>query len=109
MIVAVGDTHTIIWYLSSSKRLSSTAKQFLDTAAANGDQIALSSITLVEIVYLIEKRKIPVESLTALAGALDTSRSVFIEFPLDLGIARALSKVDVAAVPDMPDRIIAAP
>jgi PIN domain nuclease of toxin-antitoxin system len=108
MIVGVGDTHTVIWYLSTSKRLPSTAKHFIDTAAANGDQIAIASITLVEIVYLIEKGKIPVESLSALAAALARAESAFVEIPLDLRIARALSQVDVSAVPDMPDRIIAA-
>jgi PIN domain nuclease of toxin-antitoxin system len=108
MIIGVADTHTVIWYLSGNQRLSSTAKRFIDSGAARGEQIGVSSITLVEIVYLIEKGRIPVESLTALATVLGEARNVFVELPLDLRIARALTQVDVIKVPDMPDRIIAA-
>ncbi|MCI0394026.1 MAG: hypothetical protein L0332_23190 [Chloroflexi bacterium] len=33
---------------------------------------------------------------------------MFVEVPVDLKIARALSRVDAGRVPDMPDRIVAA-
>ena len=107
MIVGVADTHTAIWYLSGSPRLSQNAKGFLDTAANNGDEIGLSSISFVEMVYLIEKGRIPAESLSRLAAEL-SSIGLFTEVPVDLQVARALSRVDITQVPDMPDRIIAA-
>lgn len=33
---------------------------------------------------------------------------MFLEIPVDLNIARTLARLDVAQIPDMPDRIIAA-
>ena len=74
----------------------------------HGDQIGLSSITLIEMVYLIEKARIAVESLIHLAMALEEPESLFLAIAPDLQVARALTRVKVASVPDMPDRIIAA-
>lgn len=108
MLAGVADTHTVLWYLYATPRLSPTARAFLETAAASGDQIGLSSITLIERVYLIEKGRIDAESFTRLAVALEDSNGMFLEVPPDLQIARALSRIDAASVPDMPDRIIAA-
>ena len=54
MILGVADTHTAIWYLFDDKRLSGTAGEFIDQAAVAGGRIAVSSITLAEIVYLLE-------------------------------------------------------
>lgn len=108
MLVGVADTHTVIWYLYADPRLSPAAKAFIEAAAANGDQIGLSSITLIEMVYLIEKGRIAVESFTRLAAALEEPGGLFIEIVPDLRVARTLSRIDVATVPDMPDRIVAA-
>jgi PIN domain nuclease of toxin-antitoxin system len=108
VIFCVADTHTIIWYLSRDNRLSAYAKQFLESSTQNGDQIGISSITLVEIVYLIEKGRIAAESLTSLASRFEEQFSMFLEIPLDLQITRTLSRIQPGQIPDMPDRIIAA-
>ncbi len=108
MIVAVADTHAAIWYLAADPRLSTSAKLFMDTAANDGDEIAVSAITLVEMVYLIEKGRIPPQRFSNLAEELGDPDSMFVEVPVDLKIARAVSRVDVQQVPDMPDRIVAA-
>lgn len=108
MIACVADTHTIIWYLSRDNRLSSTAKQFIEMKVAIGGQVAISAITLVEMVYLIEKGRIRAESFSDLASRLGNSTSMFVEVPLDLQIARTLSQISSIQIPDMPDRIIAA-
>lgn len=108
MISGVGDTHTVIWYLSQDKRLSAAAKDFIDATASTGGQIAISAITFVEIIYLIERSRIPVESLTLLSRELWNLTGVFVEVHLTLEIARTLSSIDSTIVPEMPDRIIAA-
>jgi PIN domain nuclease of toxin-antitoxin system len=108
MIVAIADTHAVIWFLAGDSRLSSSAKSFMNTTANNGDEIAVSAITLIEMVYLIEKGRIPPQRFSQLAEELGDPDSMFIELPIDLNIARALSRVDVGQVPDMPDRIVAA-
>lgn len=108
MIAAVADTHTVVWYLYDDKRLSPEAAAFIDGAARRGDTIGLSPITLIEIVYLIEKGRIQPQTLALVAAALQSSGSVLVEVPLDLNIAQALQRVPRTDVPDMPDRIIAA-
>ena len=108
MLVAVADTHAVVWYLANDPRLSIPAKQAFEEAARNGDQIAISAITLVEVVYLVEKGRVPAVRFTQLMTALDDPNSVLVEVALTPAIARTLSRVDREEVPDMPDRIIAA-
>ena len=52
MIQAVADTHTVIWYIFQDSRLSKTALNVIEKAASQGDQIAVSAITLAEICLL---------------------------------------------------------
>lgn len=59
MIAGVADTHTSLWYLFNDGRLSVAAGEFIDQAAAAGSQIVVSAISLAEIVYLIEKNRLP--------------------------------------------------
>ena len=54
MLRAVANSHTVIWYIYADERLFATARTTIEEAAARGDQIAFSSITLAEIVYLRE-------------------------------------------------------
>ena len=56
---AVIDTHTAVWYLKADARLSDQAKRFIDEAGRRGMPILISSISLVEVVYLCEKAGFP--------------------------------------------------
>lgn len=107
MVLAVADTHAALWYLFDAARLSRTARSFLDAALPAGDQVGLSSITLAETVYLIEKGRIPPESFDRLVEAV-VRRITFVEIPVDRAITHAMFQVRRRDVPDMPDRIIAA-
>jgi len=108
MIVGVLDTHTIIWFLSGDPRLSATARAFILNASAAGNDLAISSITLVEMVYLIEKGRIPADRFTEIIRMTRQPNAGLVEIPVDAEIARALSGIDITKVPDMPDRTIAA-
>lgn len=108
MATVVADTHAVIWYLQNSPKLSATALAALDSATQMGDPIYISSITVVELVYLTEKGKLPQLALDQLINALSNQTSSFIVVSLDLTIAQTLSQVPKDIVPDMPDRIIAA-
>jgi PIN domain nuclease of toxin-antitoxin system len=108
MLRAVADTHTIIWYLYNDARLSSTARTRIEDAAAAGDQIAISTITLAEMIYLIEKERIDATALTRLLSNLEAADAVLVEIPFDRHVAQAMGRVVRAEVPDLPDRIIAA-
>jgi len=108
MIVAVADTHVLLWNLSNDPKLSRRAAAFLDEVGQQRSQIAVSSISLIEMVYLIEKGRITSESLTRTINMLNDTEGIFMEIPVDQRIARALARVDAAQIPDMPDRIVAA-
>jgi PIN domain nuclease of toxin-antitoxin system len=108
MIQAVTDTHAVIWYLFGDSRLSSTARATFTDAATTGNQIAFSTITLIEIIYLIERGRIDSTAFDRVLAALTIPDTVLAEAPVNQGIATALRSVDRHQVPDLPDRIITA-
>jgi PIN domain nuclease of toxin-antitoxin system len=108
MIVGVADTHTALWYLHKNPRLSVTARTFMDDAALAGHGIALSPISLAEIVYLVEKSRLPASAYDDLKAALADPGYVIEEAPFTADVVEALRQVPRAQVPDMPDRIVAA-
>ncbi len=80
----------------------------MESAAQSGLPIYVPSITLVEIVYLVEKRRFPEELIHRLLEALQNPNNVLCLAPLDLSAAQALRQIPREQVPDIPDRIIAA-
>ena len=107
MSAVVVDTHTVVWYLASDPKLSSTAGDVLDNATASGDPIHVPSICLVELTYLVEKGRLPPIARERLLLSLDDLRAPFSLAPLDRLVADALEFVEREEIPDLPDRIIA--
>ena len=108
MIAGVADTHTALWYLLKNPRLSAAARSFMDDAAAAGYDIALSPISLAEIVYLVEKGRLPASAYDELRKALNDSDCVLEEAPFTTEVVETMRQVPRVDVPDMPDRIVAA-
>jgi PIN domain nuclease of toxin-antitoxin system len=108
MTAVVADTHTIIWYLRESTRLSQAALASLDGAIQAGVPVYVSAISVVEVVYLVERYRLPEASLGQLINALSAPSTGLEIAPLNLAIAQTLSQIPRDVVPDMPDRIIAA-
>ncbi len=108
MVAGVADTHTALWHLFDDPRLSSAARKFIDNAAADHRKIALSTISLAEIVYLVEKNRLPGSAYADLRNALSNPNHVLEEAPFTAEIVEAMRQVSRKAVPDMPDRIVAA-
>lgn len=108
MIAGVADTHAAIWFLSSDPRLSATAKDFFDKAAQARRKIVLSPISLAEIVYLVEKKRLPDSAFDDLRAALHNPNHVLEEAPFTTAVVEAMLQVSRDAVPDMPDRIVSA-
>jgi PIN domain nuclease of toxin-antitoxin system len=104
----VVDTHAVVWYFTDQTKLSTAALAAVEEATHAGDPIHLPSISLVEIRYLIEKGKLPKMAMRLLVDALDQPYANLQIAPLDLKVAVAIQNVPRDAVPDMPDRIIAA-
>jgi PIN domain nuclease of toxin-antitoxin system len=102
------DTHAVVWYLSDDERLSSKALDAIETAIREGSGLFISVITLVEIIYLVEKGRLPEAAMQRLCTELDAEEPAIQVAVLDMGVARALGEVPRDAVPDMPDRIVVA-
>lgn len=101
------DTHAVIWYLADSEELSQTARTIIAAEEKNGGSIFVSAISLVELVYLAERGRLPSAALQSLEDALSDPAGSMVVAPLDAAVARAVQEVSRIAVPDMPDRIIA--
>ena len=104
----VVDTHSIIWYFKKSPELSKLALKTITEVEERGIEIFISSITLVEMAYLIEKKRILQKDLDVLEKAIADEETCFKLYPVDGNVAKALRKVPRDKIPDMPDRIIAA-
>ena len=108
MIGGVADTHAALWYLFGDANLSRAAADFIQNAANWRLKVALSAITLAEVVYLVEKNRLPAAAYEELTRAIADPEHVFAEAALTAGIVQSMRQVPRAAIPDMPDRIVAA-
>jgi PIN domain nuclease of toxin-antitoxin system len=93
---------------SDSKQLSPTARRIITTEEKNGESIFVSAISLVEVIYLAERGRLPLTALQSLDNALGDPMGSMVIAPLDAAVAKAVQKISRITVPDMPDRIIAA-
>ncbi|WP_230401275.1 PIN domain-containing protein, partial [Microcystis aeruginosa] len=84
------------------------ARQTIEQIGNSGDTVAVSSITLAEIVYLAEKGRISAQTIERLLMELDRENSILIEIPLARNIVVTMGGIERSDVPDLPDRIIAA-
>jgi PIN domain nuclease of toxin-antitoxin system len=80
----------------------------MDNSASAGHDIALSPISLAEILYLIEKGRLPMSAYEDLKHALADPDYVIEEAPFTSGVVGAMRHVPRTDIPDMPDRIVAA-
>jgi len=102
------DTHSAIWYLLKSPKLSKAAFQAINEAEKNNQPIYVSAISIVEIIYLIEKRRLEEQDLQDLLKEIKNPLSNFELISIDLIVTQSLRQIKRDEVPDMPDRIIAA-
>ena len=101
------DTNIVIWYFGEYSRLSPLAEKLIDDVVESGT-VFVASITIVELTYLLEKNRIPVEVIDKLREALDDESTSFRLAELTRGVADNVQRIDRSTVGDMPDRIIAA-
>jgi PIN domain nuclease of toxin-antitoxin system len=83
----VVDTHSAVWYLQRDERLSRRAETKIDRALAEGHLIHVPSICLVELVYLVERGRIPSTVVERVDQVLRNPASGFRLAPLDMGVA----------------------
>jgi len=104
----VTDTHALIWHLTGASRLSTRAAEIFADADIGMHRVHIPSIVLVEMIYLVDKERIAEALLDRVLALLKVPHASYVTAPLDSAIAQAMRRVPRDAVPDMPDRIIAA-
>jgi PIN domain nuclease of toxin-antitoxin system len=104
----VTDTHAVLWYLSGDKRLSRRARTAFLRAKDGYGQIIVPSIVLVEAVFILQRQRVSSDVIERLLNLPDSPDAGITVFPLTAPIARECASFGPVAVPEMPDRIIAA-
>lgn len=109
MSAVVTDTHSLLWYLNDSTKLSADAVVAFETAEQSGLPIYVPAIVLVEVRYLVEKGRDIFESdFQLIVSELNNPISALTFAPLSQQMTETLEQIPRSIVPDMPDRIIAA-
>lgn len=103
----LADTHAVVWHLADPSRLSAAASAALTAAEASG-RILVSSITFVELTYLVEKGKLAPAVLAELWAVVRDPAEPIDSLPVSLDVAAVFDRIPRGSVPDMPDRVIAA-
>ena len=90
------------------RRLSRQARKIFESAEEGYVQILVPSIVLVEAVFLMQRRRIPEAQVSKLFELSEDAEASICVVPLDIAVAQAVGDFGPVAIPDMPDRIIAA-
>jgi len=104
----VSDTHSLLWHLTEDPALSAVAKDAFLAADRGEAEIFIPSIVLVEVIYLTERRRVASDLIDRVVRLPTLSNSHYYAVALDTAIIQSLRRIPRDAVPDMPDRIIAA-
>lgn len=98
----LADTMALVWHLRGGRRLGRQAREILREADQGQHTIAISGITLMDVLYLSEHRRIPIELGTL--GDLLTESSNYAEVPVSYEVVKAAKTID--DVPELHDRLI---
>jgi PIN domain nuclease of toxin-antitoxin system len=99
----LADTMALVWYLRGHRRLGKQARKILREADQGHHTIAISGVTLMEILYLSERRRISI-SLENLDDLLVQSTNYMV-VPIGFEVVKAAAGID--DVPELHDRRIA--
>ena len=100
------DTHVVLWLTTDPAKLSSKARSAIEDARKNGDGLAISDITLLELATLASKGRIDLG--ISLESFLQEVEARFVVVPISgRACARAMG-LPVAYPKDPADRIIGA-
>jgi PIN domain nuclease of toxin-antitoxin system len=99
----LADTVALVWHLRAHRRLGRQAREILREADQGHHTIAISGVTLMEILYLSERWRIPI-GLQNLGGLLAQSTNYTV-IPVGFEVVNAAADID--DVPELHDRLIA--
>lgn len=105
----VADTHAIIWHLLDHPQLSSEARLSFKKADHGEAILYISAISIIEILYLYEKKKIDPSLWTLFQERIPSEpEDSYQIISLDYTLAIETQNVPKKMIPELPDRIIAA-
>ncbi len=96
----VVDTHALIWFLEGNSRLGANARTILSEADS---QLILPVIALAEAVWIVERGKTSIPSVTALLSAVSADCRVMV-YPLDWAVID--QSINLGTIHEMHDRQI---
>jgi PIN domain nuclease of toxin-antitoxin system len=98
----VVDTHALIWFLEGNPSLGTSAKTIL----ANPDsQLILPAIALAEAVWIVDRARTSIPSVTDLFDAVNSDPRIVI-YPIDKAVIE--QSISLSAITEMHDRLIVA-
>jgi PIN domain nuclease of toxin-antitoxin system len=100
------DTHVVVWLAFDQARLSQKAKMAIDEARKNGDGLAISAITLLELAALAKKGKFIINM--SLESFLQEIEARFVVRPITGRACARTAGLPVSYPKDPADRIIGA-
>ena len=104
----VTDTHSIVWHLTRSRKLSRRARRVFQAADEGNGQILVPTIVLVEAVFIAERRRMSTDLVDWLFNLHSSTTENYRLVPLDGRVVQYIRDFGPASVPEMADRIIAA-
>ncbi|NJL47196.1 MAG: type II toxin-antitoxin system VapC family toxin [Leptolyngbyaceae cyanobacterium SM2_5_2] len=96
------DTHALIWYLEGNTRLGEQARQILANTAS---QLLLPAIVLAEAMWIVEKGRTSIPSVTALLAAVKADPRIDI---VELDATVVTKTKELITINEMHDRQIVA-
>jgi PIN domain nuclease of toxin-antitoxin system len=104
--VILVDTHVVVWLALDQSQLSKKARAAIDDARKNGDGLAISDITLLELATLASKRRIQLD--ISLESFLQEVEARFIVLPISGPACVRAIGLPATYPKDPADRIIGA-
>jgi PIN domain nuclease of toxin-antitoxin system len=100
------DTHIVLWLTSEPEKLSKRAKDALDEARQNGDGIAISAFTLLELTILYGLRRI--QLAMSIESFLHELERKFVVLPISARTCARMLSLPGGYPKDPADRVIGA-
>jgi PIN domain nuclease of toxin-antitoxin system len=104
--VILVDTHIVVWLAFDQNQLSKRARAAIDDARKNGDGLAISDITLLELATLVSKGRVRLD--ISLESFLQEIETRFTVLPISGRACARIMGLPAAYPKDPADRIIGA-
>jgi PIN domain nuclease of toxin-antitoxin system len=100
------DTHIVLWLALEPERISKRVQAVIDEARGNGEGLAISAMTLVEISNLFGKRRF--DLAMSLESFLDEVERKFVVLPINARTCARMLTLPAGYPKDPADRVIGA-